>query len=154
MNRRTTKLIHPRLQLTLVSWFLGVAFVALVLQVLLLGAFLAELAARIPDQGAVVAAEANGMLMRAFVVSLLFLVPVTLGVGVLITFRIAGPVYRFEEYLDRIARGEEVGECRIRKGDQLQGLCDRINAAVAALRGARGAQTGAPTDGSTEREAA
>lgn len=150
MIRRKTKLIQPRLQLTLVGWFLGVAFVALVLQVLVLGAYLTELAATLPDQGAVVAAEASSMLMRAFVVSALFLVPVTLGVGVLITFRIAGPIYRFEEHLERVARGEDVGECSIRKGDQLQGLCDRINAAVAALRGAKVASSA----DAREREAA
>ena len=38
------------------------------------------------------------------------------------------------EALQSIAQGEDVGPCRIRKGDELQELCRRINAAVDALR--------------------
>jgi hypothetical protein len=133
-----------------VSWFLGVAVVALILQVILLSGFIAKLAGTLPDQGPELAAESTRILTQAFLVSLLFLVPVTLGVGILITFRIAGPVYRFEEHLGSIARGEEVGPCRIRKGDQLQGLCVKINAAIEALRARQHA--GEPSE--SEREAA
>jgi hypothetical protein len=142
MNRRKIKLIQPRLQLTLVGWFLAVAVTGLVLQVLLLGSFLAELASTLPDEGAAVAASADGMLVEALLVSLLFLVPMTVGVGILATFRIAGPIYRFETYLGQVARGEEVGPCELRRGDQLQGLCEKINEALAAARSAKDAGEG------------
>jgi nitrogen fixation/metabolism regulation signal transduction histidine kinase len=82
------------------------------------------------------------MLVEALLVSLLFLVPMTVGVGILATFRIAGPIYRFETYLDQVARGEEVGPCKLRKGDQLQGLCEKINEALAAARDAKDAGEG------------
>ena len=154
MNRRKIKLIQPRLQLTLVGWFLAVAVTGLVLQVLLLGAFLAELASTLPDEGAAVAASADGMLVEALLVSLLFLVPMTVGVGILATFRIAGPIYRFETYLDKVARGEEVGPCQLRKGDQLQGLCERINEALAAARSAKDSGEGEDRLGRHRRDAA
>ena len=58
-----------------------------------------------------------------------------IAVGILVTFRVAGPVYRFEQHLGSLARGEDPGTCRIRKGDELQDLCASINAAVETLRG-------------------
>jgi hypothetical protein len=55
-------------------------------------------------------------------------------VGVLSTFRIAGPIYRFEQYLRQVVKGEAEGPCRIRDGDELWDLCDLINQATAPLR--------------------
>lgn len=141
MHRRTTTLIKPRLQLALIGWFLCIACLALVLQVLLLWALLAELAASLPEQGAAVAAAADDLVLKALLVSLLFLIPVTLCVGTLVTFRIAGPIRRFEEHFERLAKGEAVPPCKIRRGDHLQDLCQRINAAVATLRSAQTPQT-------------
>jgi signal peptidase II len=54
--------------------------------------------------------------------------------GILITHRIAGPIYKFERYLESIARGEEQGDCKLRKGDELHDLCERLNTAVRALK--------------------
>lgn len=56
-----------------------------------------------------------------------------IGVGILVTFRIAGPLYRFETHLNQIAAGEDPGECYIRKSDELHSMCAAINAAVATL---------------------
>ena len=60
--------------------------------------------------------------------------PLTFCVGVVVTFRFAGPIYRFEKYLKALARGEQVEECRIRKGDELQEFCKLLNEATAPLR--------------------
>ena len=60
--------------------------------------------------------------------------PLTFCIGVLVTFRIAGPVYRFEQYLKQVSRGEQLGPCKIRDGDEFQGLCDLINEATRHLR--------------------
>jgi hypothetical protein len=67
-------------------------------------------------------------------VSFLVLMPLTFGVGVIVTFRVAGPLYRFDQHLKAIARGEDPGECRIRKDDELQDLCATLNAAIGVLR--------------------
>ena len=39
-----------------------------------------------------------------------------------------------QEYCKALARGEELGPCRIRKDDELWDLCDALNDAVDALR--------------------
>ena len=62
----------------------------------------------------------------------------------LVTFRIAGPIYRFEQYLAGIAEGRQLGPCRIREGDELVELCARINEATAPLRRGQLARPGEP----------
>jgi signal peptidase II len=62
------------------------------------------------------------------------LLPLTIAVGILVTFRIAGPVYRFEQYLKSVLRGELTGPCRIRKGDEFHELCELLNQVVSTLR--------------------
>ena len=140
--KRRIKLIQPRLQLKLTGWFLSVTAIGMLLQYLLLGFFLTQLAVQLPGQGAYVVGQADKMLLQSLGLSFVLILPLTLAVGILVTFKVAGPVYRFEKHLQSIAQGEEVGACRIRKGDELQELCRRINAAVDALRArAAGAQT-------------
>lgn len=134
MIKRRVKLIRPRLQLTLVGWFLAISVVGLLLQFLLLGAFLTRFAATLPNDGGRVADQGLEMLLGALGISLVLVVPVTIGVGILTTFKIAGPIYRFERYFEELARGEWNGPCKIRKGDALQDTCDKLNAAVAVLR--------------------
>lgn len=130
---RRIKLVRPRLQLRLIGWFLGISTIGLLLQYLLLGWFLNDLAVALPTGGPEVAAAASGKLLKALALSFLFLLPMTLAVGVLVTFRIAGPVHRLETHLAEIARGERPGPCRLRAGDELQQLCSRVNLAVDAL---------------------
>jgi hypothetical protein len=141
--KRRIKLIQPRLQLKLTGWFLSVTLIGMLLQYMLLGYFLTQLAMQLPGQGGYVVAQADRMLLQSLGLSFVLVLPLTLAVGILVTFKVAGPVYRFEKHLDSVARGEDVGPCRIRKGDELQELCRRINAAVDALR-ARTAPVAAP----------
>jgi hypothetical protein len=75
-----------------------------------------------------------GILIEVLAMSFAFLLPMTLCAGILSTFRIAGPIYRFEQYLKQVARGEVTDPCRIRDGDELWDLCDLINEATAPLR--------------------
>ena len=84
------------------------------------------------DPGVDLGAGVHAISLRSWGISLAIVLPAVISVGILLTFRIAGPIYRFEEYLKAVARGENVGPCKIRKGDQLQPLCDAINAATDA----------------------
>jgi hypothetical protein len=136
--KRRIKLIRPRLQLKLTGWFLSVTVIGLLLQYLLFGYFLTELALQLPGQGAYLVAQADVMLLKALGLTAVLVMPLTVAVGILVTFRVAGPVYRFEQHLGSLARGEDPGPCRIRKGDELQDLCRRINEAVVTLRAAPG----------------
>lgn len=138
---RLRKLSRPGLQLKLVGSFLGMTATALLLQFLLLGGKLTSMMAQIPRHGGDLAEEVPGLLLSVLGLSAVVVLPLMFGLGVVLTHKIAGPVYRFEEYLGQIARGEKVGPCRIRKNDELQELCRRLNSAVARLRREGGADS-------------
>jgi len=133
-KKRRIKLIKPRLQLRLVGVFVGLSTLSFLLQALLLGFCLSELATALPADGNYLMAAVPPMLTEVLLFSFGILLPLTVAVGVLVTFRIAGPVYRFEQHLSAIARGEDVPPCRIRQGDELWDLCHLINDATDALR--------------------
>lgn len=136
--KRKRKLIKSRLQLKIVGIFLGIALLTLVLQVLTISSLLGSAAPLLPQSaGNELIALLPRLLGQALLWSFLVLIPLTLGVGIVVTFRVAGPIYSFEQYLRRVARGEERAPCKIRKDDELHELCDAINEAVAALRAAR-----------------
>ena len=132
--KRRIKLIKPSLQLKLVGTFVGMAALTLLLQYLLITAHLTDAATRMPDGGSHLMSLLPEMLTKVLLLSFLVVLPLMFCVGVLTTFRIAGPVYRFEKYLGSVARGEETGPCRLRKGDELWDLCDKINEVTAVVR--------------------
>ena len=133
-QRRRIKLIKPRLQLKMVGVFVGLSALGFLLQSLHVGLRLSELSASMPEGGSYLIAVMPELPLEILLVSFGMLLPLTIAVGILVTFRIAGPVYRFEKYLKAVIRGEEVGPCRIRKGDEFQELCELINEATAAAR--------------------
>ncbi|MEQ1891437.1 MAG: hypothetical protein ABL998_02750 [Planctomycetota bacterium] len=133
-HRRRIKLIKPRLQLKMVGVFVGLSALGFLLQSLHVGLRLSELSASMPEGGSYLMAVMPELPLEILLVSFGMLLPLTIAVGILVTFRIAGPVYRFEKFLKAVLRGEEVGSCRIRKGDEFQELCELINQATAAAR--------------------
>jgi hypothetical protein len=136
MPRRTRKqkLIKPRLQLWVTGVFLMTTCAAVLAQFVMLNRVLVVLAREMPEQSEVLMEQWPTMLRTTLGLTIALLVPFTLGVGILTTFRIAGPLYRFEEYMGQVARGEDRGPCQIRKGDMLQEVCDKLNLMVTALR--------------------
>lgn len=133
-QRRRIKLIKPRLQLKMVGVFVGLSALGFLLQSLHVGLRLSELSASMPEGGSYLMAVMPELPLEILLVSFGMLLPLTIAVGILVTFRIAGPVYRFEKFLKAVLRGEEVGPCRIRKGDEFQELCELINQATVAAR--------------------
>ena len=128
-HQRSRKIVHLAFQLRLIGVFAAVAFGSLLLQLFLLGFDLRLISQSMPE-GNALEREMGGVLLRAFLVAAGMGLPVMIGVGILVSHRIAGPIYRFEQHLDAIARGEAIGPCRIRDGDEFQGLCERINRAL------------------------
>ncbi len=133
-QRRSIKLIQPRLQLRLIGSFFAISLLALLLQLLLFICSLAELASELPDGGALVLERITPHVVSIFLFTMGLLVPLTMIVGTLLTFRIAGPLYHFEKFLGQVIRGEKPADCRLRQGDQLLELCDLMNRATAPLR--------------------
>lgn len=150
---RTRKLVKTSLQLRLVTIFVTLAFIATMVQVILLNRSVLELASRMPSGGDLLLRELPGVLGLNLLITALVLVPIVVGVGILVTHRIAGPVYRFEQHLGAIARGEPMAPCRLRKGDELMELCAAINAAVAKLEEGRAAAAAAEAEAEAATEA-
>jgi len=132
--RRRIKLIKPRLQIRLVGTFMGISALSFLLQGLLLAQSLARLATSMPTGGHYVLESMAEMLFHVLLLSFGVFMPLTFAIGVLVTFRIAGPIYRFEQYLGQVARGEAVGPCRIRSSDDLHELCAIINQALERIQ--------------------
>ncbi len=145
-ERRRVKLIKPRLQLKLIGVFVGLSGLGFLLQSLHVGLRLSELASSVPEGGSYLMAVMPELPLEILFVSFGMLLPLTIAVGILVTFRIAGPIFRFEKYLQQVIRGEEVGPCRIRTGDEFQELCDLINQATARLRETRAGEAKEPDE--------
>jgi hypothetical protein len=142
---RRRKLIKTSLQLRLTLVFVVLAFMAALLQVIFMNRAILSLSQKLPVGGDELLMQLPGVLGQNLALTVVVLLPLMIAVGILATHRIAGPIYRFETYLGQVARGEDVGPCRLRKGDELQELCQRINEAVTALRESSGKTAAAAT---------
>jgi len=154
--RRSNFLVQPKLQLPIVGSFVGLAALAMVLQFLFLGHQVTSAASEIEGMGGQLADEVPAIMLRTLGFTLAALLPVIFAMGVLLTQRIAGPAYRFEQYLRSVARGEQLGPCKIREKDHMWPLCDAINEATEPLRRRRAGHDdveadGAGTSSETER---
>ena len=131
--KRVIKLIDARLQLTLTLWFVCTAAVALVVQWMLVTNAMKDYALSQPNP--VTAYEGIASACRtALFTSLAIALPATVAVGVMTTFRFAGPIQRFRSFLEQLRAGQRPADCQIRKGDQLQDFCDLLNEATAPWR--------------------
>ena len=129
---RVRKLSKPRMQLRLTLTFVSLAVFASLSTVILVESVMSQALA---DAGVDAQnIDTLGSILRAMIGTLLVLVPVMTAVGIVVTNRIAGPVYRLETHLAEIARGAHPEPCRLRKGDELQDLCEVMNEAVDTLR--------------------
>ncbi len=133
-HKRTKRLVKSGLQLKLIMTFVGLACVASLFEVILLNRAVTFVAAQMPRDGGILLGELPGVLRSSVLLSLSVLVPVTIGVGLVLTHRLAGPIYRFETYLRGVANGEQNGRCKIRDGDELQEFCELLNEAISKLR--------------------
>lgn len=143
--KRKKKLINSSLQLKMIAVFTGIAATTSLFQVVLLNSALTGLARDMPEAGDQLIRELPRIMISNVGLTAGVLVPLMAAIGLLITHRIAGPAYRMQQHCRAIARGEDVGHCRIRKDDELVDLCEALNSAVDALRAAGGASEGQDT---------
>jgi hypothetical protein len=133
-NRRSRTLIKRGIQLRLAALFAGLSVVCLLTQWLLFSAMLSNAAHKMPVGGEYLLDLVPSLLYRSLAFSLLIALPLTLLIGIQATFRISGPVHRFEAYLSEVIRGTQLGPCKIRAGDALPELCELINQATEPVR--------------------
>lgn len=155
--KRRKKLIKPRLQLRMSGLFVGLVTLMLLLQFALITAAVHHAANTLPSDSALLLGQTNAMVLRIIGISAAVFLPLTLMVGVLSTFRIAGPLYRFEKFLTAVQNGENPDDFSLRERDELKDLAALINSSTAPLRHSGttedvGADAG--SDGSNEAEAA
>lgn len=154
-GRRRQKLIKPGIQLRLSGVFAGLSVLCLVIQWLLFSSMLSNAAHKMPIGGDYLLDLVPTLLFRSLFFSLAIALPLTMLVGVHSTFRITGPIYRFESFLKEVIRGKQLGPCKIRKGDLLGDLCELINGATEPQRRRVAETTGAAeTTTKSEDEAA
>ena len=133
-HSRKKKLVNSRLQLRLTAVFLAVACASILFQVVILNWSLLRFARELGVASNELLEGLPGLLLTNIGLTALVLVPTMLFIGIQVTHRIAGPIYRFELFLDGIVDGTETGDCHIRNTDELQDLCVKLNRAVNVLR--------------------
>lgn len=147
--KRRKKLINPRLQLRMSGVFVGLATLMLLLQFGLITATLHHTANMLPTDSAVLLRETNPITLRVIGISAVVFLPLTLMVGILSTFRIAGPLYRFHQFLTAVQNGENPEDFSLRERDELKDLAALINSSTAPLRGSASTEVspdGVPSD--------
>jgi signal peptidase II len=153
-NRRRIKIVRPKLQMKLTLTFVGLTLLALMLQFMIFLRTMTGIAVTLPSDHDVLMDAIPEVLLHSLLLTFCVVVPLVFLVGVLLTFRIAGPVYRFESYLKQILRGENPGQCHLRKGDELNELCDLINQVTQPVREGLEKQQQAQAGPESERKAA
>lgn len=130
--KRRNKLPKPRFQLRLAGTFMALVAMSLFVQTLVCGAQFAAFAQEFQGSETDLISELPGLLGRSLLYGSLLIVPALGIIAIHITFRMAGPIYRFEMHLRSVIAGEDPGICRIREGDHHTELCDLINGALAS----------------------
>lgn len=133
-HKRRKKLIKPALQFKVIGSFLGTAAIAVIVQTILMARAFTTIPELSDAEHTALLEHLPGLLTFNLFVSLAVLIPLILLIGITVTHRIVGPIYRFESYLGELKRGETSRPCRIRKGDELHDLCNAINQATEPLR--------------------
>ena len=152
-NKRRIKIIRPKLQMKLTLTFVGLTLLALMLQFMVFLAAMTRIAVSLPSDHDVLMDEVPEVLVQSLLLTFCVVVPLIFLVGVLLTFRIAGPVYRFETYFKQLLRGENPGECKLRQGDELNELCELINQVTQPMRDKLGDTQPAQASGSDRKAA-
>ena len=133
MHVRKKKLVRNDVQLKLTIVFTMLTCMALVLQFML---FLATMTGKGLDESGLGGAHAE--IVDATLVALLIsagvVLPLTMAVGIMSTHRFAGPLVAFRGFLESIANGNKPDDLRLRKGDELQDVCELLNRATAPMR--------------------
>jgi len=148
MRQRNKKLIKRGLQLKMIAVFVALACISGCFQVILVNRSVTEIMQEAQLGEGALADRLPGIVAENLVWTLVLLVPLMAYIGLVVTNRVAGPIYVFERYLDRLLAGERVGVCRLRRTDELGELADRLSQLAERLQaGADAAPGPRPADG-------
>jgi len=136
-RRRVHYLINKRMQLAFTARFLIVT----VLFALFIG-FLVYVTIWPVASGFVPEDLIDLVQHQIFVRTILFLIPavfVIIAFSIIISHRIAGPLFRIERTIDEVVRGKDVEYIRLRKKDEheLKNLATKVNDLIALVKKSR-----------------
>lgn len=149
----TTQLAKPKFKRTkyLVSTKLQLRYVGIILLLMLVTALICsyiiyytvmilmgEKLSNVYPQGRLIAIINTVNLRILF--SLLLITPIVAVIGIYLSHKIAGPIYRIEKFLGDMAAGNFAARIVLRKGDELMSVADKINVLNDSLKTTIGSQ--------------
>lgn len=134
MIRRRKKLVRPDVQLRVILIAFSVASLVLfAVSNLTLSAIWTVSAEWGSGAMGFALEELKASLIKRFLISGSLAIPLSLALGVVFSFKFAGPLYRFKRFFSDLKDGRWDARCRLRKGDDLQDICDSINEALQSM---------------------
>jgi len=131
-RRFANYLINERMQLTLTIRFL-ILSVIFTIFIGMLMFFVIWPVVRIYIPPALVTVLIQQLISKLYSTSFILLIIIA-GFSIILTHRIAGPVYNLEKTLDRLNQGEDVNLIKLRDGDELQELATKINKVITCMK--------------------
>jgi methyl-accepting chemotaxis protein len=130
--KRRINLVKRGLQLSVVFYILLTAVAVTAVQTWLIVWIYSQKTSEVGviDQRAFV-----DIVLVALLATVLFTLVLSFVVGILYSHRFAGPIWKFEQALKQVAKGDISHDLRLRKGDLLMDFCAAFNSAFAGLRG-------------------
>lgn len=140
--KRTNYLVSTKFQLRYVGIILSLMLVTAIVcsyvvyytVMILMG----EKLSSVYPQGRLIAVI--NMVNIRMMLSLLFIMPVVVMIGIYLSHKIAGPIYRIEKFLGDMAEGNFSSRITLRKGDEFTSVADKINLLNDSLKAAIGSQ--------------
>ncbi len=114
--------------------FGGITVLALLLQHLLFLRVLSDLIAGVQDDGGTLVQDMHTISWRLLAGAFGLLLPIVILVGIAVTHRWCGPLYRMQQFLRATDQGQRPQDCQLRNGDELKEFCDLINRTTRVLR--------------------
>ncbi|MFH1846764.1 MAG: methyl-accepting chemotaxis protein [Candidatus Omnitrophota bacterium] len=143
-NKRTRRhfFIDAKFQLRYIGLILGVMFSTVILTgytvYVTTWLMFGEKLAAVYPQGLLLDIIKN--INIVLLIRLMFLVPFIVTIGLIMSHRIAGPLYRMKVFLQSVSSGSYDRKLRLRKKDELQDLAESLNFLVSRLDIERGSR--------------
>ncbi len=134
-KRRKQLLINGKFQIRYISLILGFMFITVVATGYTVYAttwimFGEKLAAVYPQELLLeIVKKVNTILF----LRMLFLTPLVVFIGLVLSHRIAGPIYSIKKFLKKVSEGNYSNRLRLRKKDEMQDVAEALNRLVEKL---------------------
>ncbi len=133
MHKRRIKVVDGRFQYRMIAVSLLVVLLGLALfaAIAALWYFLARATGKAPGPDLLL------VILPPLLLNDLAIMVVVIIVGITVTHRVAGPVYRMAADIERVLTGERGVRVSLRRSDSLSELAEKVNALIERIDGAR-----------------